>query len=77
MTKTAMQILLDEIKMIIESEDNPLITDDRRLMMRVIKIFIEDEELIEKEKNQIIEAALNFANEKKDAENYYSVTYGG
>lgn len=77
MTKTAMQILRDELTNTIELENNPMMNDERRLMLRVIQIFIDDENLIEVEKNQIIEAALNFSNDKSSAEQYYSVTYGG
>lgn len=77
MKQTAMQILRDELTNTIELENNPMMNDERKLMLRVIQIFIDDENLIEMEKNQIIEAALNFTNDKKEAEQYYSVTYGG
>lgn len=77
MKQTAMQILRDELTNTIELDNNPMMTDERKLMLRVIQIFIDDENLIEIEKNQIVEAALNFSNDKNEAEQYYAITYGG
>ena len=71
-----MQTLLDDINLTLQDKDNPLLTEERILMLNIIRFFIMDEELIEKEKQQIIEAVLNFTNDKKEAEKYYKMTYG-
>jgi hypothetical protein len=76
MTMTALNVLLNDIDKTLEDENNPMMNEERRLMLRVIKFFVEDNELLQLEKNQIIEAALNFTNSKEEAEKYYHATYG-
>jgi hypothetical protein len=74
---TALNVLLNDLNTMLEDAKNPVITDDMRNLIRAILIFVMDNELVEMEKRQIIEAAMNFSNSKEEAEKYYAMTYGG
>lgn len=76
--KTAMRMLLNEIDITIAG--NPKVyplTEDQNNLILAIRLFIEKEELLQKEKHQMIEAILNFSNSREEAEKYFEMTYGG
>ena len=75
--KTAMNVLLDDLNAMLADENNPVITTDMRNLIKAILVFVMDQELENMERNQIIEAALNFSNSREEAEKYYDMTYTG
>lgn len=76
MSQTAMQILTNDIYQTLQDKNNPLLTEERKLMLNVMLLFIESEDLLGLEKKQIVEAAKNFSNSVEEAEQYYAITYG-
>lgn len=67
MSKTAMQILLDEIDIVSQEIGESA-------YLKGLKLYIK-EELIDKERFQILEAFKNASNNPGEAEKYYSITY--
>lgn len=76
MSQTAMQILTNDIYQTLQDKNNPLLTEERKLMLNVMLLFIESEDLLGLERKQIVEAAKNFSNSAEEAEQYYAITYG-
>lgn len=76
MSQTAMQILTNDIYQTLQDKNNPLLTEERKLMLNVMLLFIESEDLLGLERKQIVEAAKNFSNSVEEAEQYYAITYG-
>jgi hypothetical protein len=80
MSKTALQLIMQEIDEVISSPDRyKFVSEEKIAAFKIMKVMIETDffgkSFIDIERQQIIEAFKNGSNQEGEAEKYYEITY--